>query len=219
MSKVTITTDMIQNANTYIPLVERQELIEQIARECVVKVRMSFVPTGETEKKPLPDRFQENRIATCQFLMGVLAIKYLKQQTDWDKESLKMPANIYDDWAGSHVLRQIEGMRSDKTVQTQAADILQDFRDFRSSLYQEINVLLAHNNDIVWRLLDALNGMTAGEMTDTMKDEAQQDAERTMAEKLQKRRDDLQKAIDDLKGMQDRIAGMMQEAEGKIKNE
>ena len=122
--RINITPEMLEKASDYIPLLERQEMLESIARVCVVKVKMEVKLTGSTETVSMPERYQEHRIMTKMCLMGVLALKYLHVDYDGDDRSLQMPANIYDQWAGSHVLNQIEKLKSDKTVGEKAFRIL-----------------------------------------------------------------------------------------------
>lgn len=154
---IIITPEMLEKASDYIPLLERQEMLESVARVCVVKVKMEVKLTGSTETVSMPERYQEHRIMTKMCLMGVLALKYLHVDYDGDDRSLQMPANIYDQWAGSHVLNQIEKLKSDKTVGEKAFRILKDYRDFCNDLYREIDILLGHQNDVVYRLMDAMN--------------------------------------------------------------
>lgn len=155
--RIIITPEMLEKASDYIPLLERQEMLESIARVCVVKVKMDVKLTGTDEVVSMPERYQEHRIMTKMCLMGVLALKYLHVDYDGEDRSLQMPANIYDYWAGSHVLNQIEKLRSDKTVGDKAFRILKDYRDFCSDLYREIDILLGHQNDVVYRMMDAMN--------------------------------------------------------------
>lgn len=184
---IKITTEDILNAKDYIPAVERQELIESIAPKCIVKVRTSYIPTGATESVPIPDRFQEYGMLTSLFLMGVLAVKYLNKPFEGCEESLQMPANLYDEWAGSHVLSQIEAMRSDKSVHDKACHILQDFYAFRTALYREIETNLGHQNDIVWRLLDAFKGIIAETVTGALQSDSEaKDEELTDEEKVER---------------------------------
>lgn len=185
MSRIIITAEDIQNAKDYIPAVHRQELLESIAPKCIVKVRTSYIPTGETESVPIPDRFQEYGMLTNLFLMGVLAVEYLNKPFDGCEESLQMPANLYDEWAGSHVLSQIEALRSDKAVHDKACYILQDFYAFRTALYREIETNLGHQNDIVWRLLDAFKGFILENVTGALEGQTGgKDEELTDEEKI-----------------------------------
>lgn len=156
-AKMIITTEMLKNASDYIPLMERQMLLEDIARVCIAKVKMDVILTGDKEATSMPERYQENRVMTKMCLMGVLALKYLHVDYDGEDRNIQMPANIYDMWAGSHVVNQIEKLRSDKEVGDKAYRVLKGYRDFCADLYREIEILLGHQNDVVYRLMDAMN--------------------------------------------------------------
>lgn len=209
--RIIITPEMLEKASDYIPLLERQEMLETIARLCVVKVKMEVKLTGSAETVSMPERYQEHRIMTKMYLMGVLALKYLNVDYDGDDRSLQMPANIYDQWAGSHVLNQIEKLKSDKTVGEKAFRILKDYRDFCNDLYREIDILLGHQNDVVYRMMDAMNAsirqttmetLTDGNtQTKTPEDMTKEEREQ-LAEDTLKRIDD---GMEQLKAMKERI--------------
>ena len=220
---IKITIEDILNANDYIHAVERQELIESIAPKCIVKVRTSYIPTGATESVPIPDRFQEYGMLTSLYLMGVLAVKYLNRPFEGSDESLQMPANIYDEWAGSHVLSQIEAMRSDKTVHDKACHILQDFYAFRTALYREIETNLGHQNDIVWRLLDAFKGIIAETVTGALQSDSEaKDEDLTDEQKAERIAEANQKLDESIERLQNlkaevnrRIEALKEETKGE----
>lgn len=189
MEKIIITPEMLREANDTIPLMERQELLENIAADCISRVRMTFIPTGETEEQPMPERYQEYRVNTALYLMGVLAVKYLKQSFGGEGESLKMPLNQYDNWNASHVLSQIENFKADKDLRDKAFNLLTDYREFRNALYREIETVLGHHNDVVWRLVDAVNLMTKQAVNTALETQTEQTgkAEETSEEHEQKR--------------------------------
>lgn len=209
---IIITPEMLEKASDYIPLLERQEMLENIARVCVVKVKMEVRLTGSTETVSMPERYQEHRIMTKMCLMGVLALKYLHVDYDGDDRSLQMPANIYDQWAGSHVLNQIEKLKSDKTVGEKAFRILRDYRDFCNDLYREIDILLGHQNDMVYRMMDAMNASIRQTAIEALTDgnaPAKRSENMTKEEREQLVKDTM-KRIDDgmeqLRTMKERIA-------------
>lgn len=208
---IIITPETLENASDYIPLLERQEMLETIARLCVVKVKMEVKLTGSAETVNMPERYQEHRIMTKMYLMGVLALKYLHVNYDGDDRSLQMPANIYDQWAGSHVLNQIEKLKSDKTVGEKAFRILKDYRDFCNDLYREIDILIGHQNDVVYRMMDAMNASIRQTTMETLTDgnaQTKRPEDMTKEEREQLAEDTL-KRIDDgmeqLKAMKERI--------------
>ena len=210
--RINITPEMLEKASDYIPLLERQEMLESIARVCVVKVKMEVKLTGSTETVSMPERYQEHRIMTKMCLMGVLALKYLHVDYDGDDRSLQMPANIYDQWAGSHVLNQIEKLKSDKTVGEKAFRILKDYRDFCNDLYREIDILLGHQNDVVYRLMDAMNAsicqtameaLTDGNVPAKRPENMTKEEREQLVEDTMKRIDD---GMEQLRTMKERIA-------------
>lgn len=210
--RIIITPEMLEKASDYIPLLERQEMLESIARVCVVKVKMEVKLTGSTETVSMPERYQEHRIMTKMCLMGVLALKYLHVDYDGDDRSLQMPANIYDQWAGSHVLNQIEKLKSDKTVGEKAFRILKDYRDFCNDLYREIDILLGHQNDVVYRLMDAMNAsirqtaleaLTDGNAPAKRPENMTKEEREQLVEDTMKRIDD---GMEQLRTMKERIA-------------
>lgn len=222
MEKITITKEILGNACDALPILEREELLEQIAQDCIVKVNMSYIPTGETEPRPMPDRYQEYRVRTSLYLMGVLAVKYLHMPFDGSDESLIMPATVYDQWNASHVLSQIEALKADAEAREKAFNLLADYRDFRNALYREIETLLAHHNDIVWRFMDVFTS-TINEAVAKAADDAAQDAigsDLTDEEREAKRQEAvnaLTDAMDRLRTMKEGIEAAkqaMQEANG-----
>jgi hypothetical protein len=151
MEKITITTEMLERANDYVSLMEKQEICEKIAPKCIAKVMMVFVPDGSEERIAVPDRWQEARHMTAMYQMGIFAKLYLNASFDGDSD-LQMAANEYDKWAGSHVFNQLERLKGDKDLKDKVFNILYDYKEFQWALRREIETLLSHNNDVVARL-------------------------------------------------------------------
>lgn len=162
-SKIIITKEIIEKANDYTPLQLKVEMVERIAQECVARVVMTKVGKNG-EQEPLPDRCQEQPLFTNLYLMGVLASKYLFIPYDGEYDAkednpyygLMMPLNIYDQFAASHVINQLEKLKGDKECRDKVFNILYDYGQFRRMLYDEIHRIVEHRNDVVWRMLAAL---------------------------------------------------------------
>ena len=160
---VNITTDIIENACDYIPLMEKQNMAEIIGQKCIARVKMTM-RGSDGLTKTLPDRFQETQLLTNLYLMGILAKCYLHISYDGDKDTkednpyygLQMPLNIYDRFAGSHVINQLEQLKSDKACKDKVYNILYDYRKFQRMISAEIEMAVDHQNDVVWRLLDVV---------------------------------------------------------------
>lgn len=162
-SKIIITKEIIEKASDYMPLQLKVEMVERIAQECVARVVMTKVGKNG-EQEPLPDRCQEQQLLTNLYLMGVLASKYLfiPYEGEYDAKEdnpyygLMMPLNIYDRFAASHVINQLEKLKGDKDCRDKVFNILYDYGQFRRMLYDEIHRIVEHRNDVVWRLTEAL---------------------------------------------------------------
>lgn len=230
-NKIVITPEIVKNATDYIPLMKKQEMAETIAQKCIVKVLMKYTEKGDgTDSVPMPDRYQEYHMYTNLYLMGVLAQEYLhipyegdgtgKELIDY--ENLKMPANVYDQWGASHVLNQLEQMKTDRELREKVFDLLNDYKDFRWMLAHEIDILLGHNNDVVTRMMQALGAsikeMAADsmqELGETLQGEQPQEAEpekKVSAEDIAKAASELER----LKQLRERMEQVEKELHDKI---
>ena len=142
-------------------------------------------------------------------LMGVLALKYLQMEYDGSDQELQMPANLYDHWASSHIINQIEKMRSDKTVGEKAYRLLRDYREFCSDLYREIETLLGHHNDVVYRLMDAMNASVKRSIYENLAGNAEPPAqpltEEQRREYIEKTSQQLDASIEQMMGLKDQL--------------
>lgn len=230
-NKIVITPEIVKNATDYIPLMKKQEMAETIAQKCIVKVLMKYTEKGDgTDSVPMPDRYQEYHMYTNLYLMGVLAHEYLHIPYEGegtgkeiiDYENLKMPANVYDQWGASHVLNQLEQMKTDREMREKVFDLLNDYKDFRWMLAHEIDILLGHNNDVVTRMMQALGAsikeMTADsmqELGEALQNEQPQEAEpekKVSAEDIAKAASELER----LKQLRERMEQVEKELHDKI---
>lgn len=230
-NKIVITPEIVKNATDYIPLMKKQEMAEKIAQKCIVKVLMKYTEKGDgTDSVPMPDRYQEYHMYTNLYLMGVLAHEYLHIPYEGDGtgkeiidyENLKMPANVYDQWGASHVLNQLEQMKTDRELREKVFDLLNDYKDFRWMLAHEIDILLGHNNDVVTRMMQALGAsikeMAADsmqELCETLQGEQPQEAEpekKVSEEDIAKAASELER----LKQLRERMEQVEKELHDKI---
>lgn len=230
-NKIVITPEIVKNATDYIPLMKKQEMAEAIAQQCIVKVLMKYTEKGDgTDSVPMPDRYQEYHMYTNLYLMGVLAREYLhipyegdgsgEEHTGYD--NLKMPANVYDQWGASHVMNQLEQMKTDREMREKVFDLLNDYKDFRWMLAHEIDILLGHDNDVVTRMMQALGAsikeMAADsmqELGETLQGEQPQEAEpekKVSEEDIAKAASELER----LKQLRERMEQVEKELHDKI---
>lgn len=230
-NKIVITPEIVKNATDYIPLMKKQEMAETIAQKCIVKVLMKYTEKGDgTDSVPMPDRYQEYHMYTNLYLMGVLAKEYLhipyegdgsgKEHTGYD--NLKMPVNVYDQWGASHVLNQLEQMKTDREMREKVFDLLNDYKDFRWMLAHEIDILLGHDNDVVTRMMQALGASIKEMAADSMQElgEALQNEQSQEAEPEKKvSEEDIAKAaseLERLKQLRERMEQVEKELHDKI---
>ena len=164
------------------------------------------------------------------YLMGVLAHEYLHIPYEGDGtgkeiidyENLKMPANVYDQWGASHVLNQLEQMKTDRELREKVFDLLNDYKDFRWMLAHEIDILLGHNNDVVTRMMQALGASIKEMAADSMQElgESLQGEQPQEAEPEKKvSEEDIAKAaseLERLKQLRERMEQVEKELHDKI---
>lgn len=223
-SKIIITQEIVANASDYMPLQLKIEIAERIAQDCIARVAMTRITKGGF-REALPDRCQERQLNTNLYLMGVLASWYLHIPYDGEHDTtddnpyygLMMPANTYDLFAGSHIINQLEKLKGDKECRDKVFNILCDYRQFQRILYDEIRCIVEHRNDVVWRLLEALEKdvetAIANGMADALGEQSQQEDSASAIESAsQKLRDFLEK-----KEKLDELAALFSERLEKLK--
>lgn len=153
---VEITAEMIEKAETYIPLLEKAKLAEDIAQKCVKAVAISYTPASGGKEIQMPPGAQEIPFLTSLCLMGALVSKYLKQGEDWS-DDVQMPLNVYDEWAGSHMMNQLERLKGNKAVANRVYDLLYDYKDLRWMVRQAVETRVNQGSDVVSRLHQMLS--------------------------------------------------------------
>lgn len=130
-----VTKDMMERAQTYMPLQTKKELAEAIARGCVrpmkrIKwngVHVEDLPELAEDPSALPDLVEEDLALKMCMLQNVLLSWYFDVEMDEEKVSFEQ----YDYYSGGHLLNQIERFKSDKDLKNKAFDLTEDFREFR----------------------------------------------------------------------------------------
>lgn len=191
---VIITEEMIQNADDYLSLAQKEGMAKYFAIACVEEMESQG-------KGSLPPLLRERFGLKQQYLMGVLAQLYLHQ--DFDKQKVSyigdkktdgvldacMSEESYDEWAQSHVFSQINRIirRKDSEVADKAYELMNDFKTFSMMLNDSIQALIKQQNDPVNRMVKALTMSITPENTKALL--AQLDELNDMAEQMQKEKD------------------------------
>lgn len=165
---ITITEEELLKANTYMSIAAKESLTRYAAELCVEPVEIA-TSSGEA----VPPRYRENRRLRQQFLYGILARYYLQrsfkeQEIEYTnpKTGAKaltavrqlMDTEDYDEWAGSHVINQIERFKRGHSQEAANAafDLLYDFKALEMMFLGAIRDELEKQNDFLPRVSDLL---------------------------------------------------------------
>lgn len=163
MAVITITEADLAKASTYIPIESKDRIARIVAAFCVE-------PADGENGAPV---YRENRKLRQMFLMGILAEMYLHrdyriqrvklgESGEEQDVRLLMQLSEYDDWAGSHVVNQLERLKKDKTkkVSNTVYDLLYDYKAFEGMIFGAIRDELEARNDALHRAAAALCEIT-----------------------------------------------------------
>lgn len=173
MAEIMLTAEDIEKAESYIPIEKKKAMAELMTTFCVEE----YADPNDGRVVKLPPQYRENRMSRQMFLMGVLAEMYLKKEYRYQKihymagdevvekeVPLFMDADDYNDWAGSHVLNQLERMKKRRdALADKVYDLMGDFKLFENMLLGAIRDEVSARNDPASRLsaVLAMNGSEA----------------------------------------------------------
>lgn len=147
-NKILIVSDsMLINSRTYIPLEEKMQYAKQIAEACVEDADVAEQNKIGEKLLPLPNLKVENMAMKKMLMLQVLLGAYLHI------EIKEMTIKKYDEYAGCHILNQIERYRSNNTFRDIAYDLISDYREFEKIVATEIYNIKATANDPMARAI------------------------------------------------------------------
>lgn len=164
MAEIKITEKMVLEAKSYMPIASKEAMARLMAGFCIEHV----ANPKSTDTQPLPGMNRENRQMKQQFVMGVLAKFYLGQEIEEQlvkageneprKLAFCMDMASYDEWAGSHVINQLERLKKSKTpgVANKVFDLMYDLKGFENMLFGSIREGIELYNDPCARLSEML---------------------------------------------------------------
>lgn len=159
-NKFEVTKEIMEKAQTYIPLAMKEVLACDIAYACI-KPAYKIHPHDEedqfTGEYGLAPVYCESPSMKARFLMSVLLNFYLKARSD--DQSLLCDVDEYDGWAGAHVLNQIERYKAGE-YREKAFDILSDYRETERYINSAIYSVLRNLNDPAIRIMSAISAIT-----------------------------------------------------------
>lgn len=155
-----ITEEMIQEANTYVPLMDKVAFVEYAAERCFDRLQVSM--KDDVLDLPMAPMYKENTQLKSRYLMGALLVLYLRQEYETvEGDMWLVAADDYDRWAGGHPLNQLERMKATApALRDKIFELLADYRDLENRLSAEIRSLLQVMNDPVVRILGTMQAQT-----------------------------------------------------------
>lgn len=169
--KFTITENLVRNANDYIPLERKVAMAKAIAPKCIEKSKTAEQNQKGLEFLALPTLWVDDLETKNLYTMVVLLTEYLKIKVPDD-----FTDEIYDEYASTHILNQLERFKSNLTLKDKVFDLLNDFRDFKKILDTEIFNEKEVRNDPVARLSAAISIISNSENIKKMQEELEKSA-------------------------------------------
>ena len=141
-----ITEEMIKNAKSYIPILEKKEISKEIAVHSIIKLtKGNDVLT--------PDLVSEDTAMKEMLLLQIFLRYYLGIKLD-----TKANANdIYDEYMQDNVYNQLQRFKSNTEIRDKCYDILDDFKVLRKMVSTDINNLKSVVNDSLDRFLKSFS--------------------------------------------------------------
>ena len=158
---ITLTKEIVEKANDYIPIERKHVWCRNVAAACVAKVTVTG-NGADDNAFALPDRWEENTMARQMAMASALAQNYLGIYS----EEEVLQAKDYDEIMGSHLINQLERMKSDRDVRDKVFNILYDYNELKKMLNTDIYSRLGHLNDTLSRALAALQMVRPDSMQD-----------------------------------------------------
>ena len=153
-----ITKDDLKDAVTYMPLRTKIALSKDIAALC-----LEDLDTDEQNKVgesiiALPHLKGENLALKNILLLNTLLGFYLDKDLPMKENNGEEidPYDLFDFYAGGHLLNQIERFKADPDVKDIVFDLLSDYKDLKKIVDTEIYNQKSNVNDIVPRMAAAV---------------------------------------------------------------
>ena len=150
MEKYVVTAEAVTKANDYLPLAKKNEFVDYCAQKCFARVS---IHAGEAAGDEFPPMYVENSDAKSRYLMGALCLLYLPIGAEFADEDdpYLITEEQYDALAASHVMNQLERLKSNAALRDKVFDILADYKDLEKRLNTAVYGFMSVMNDPVAR--------------------------------------------------------------------
>jgi len=172
------------------PLQSKRELANEVARASIRPMKqvrwngIHIIPDedydADRDPTALPDLMEEDVAMKNALLLNILLGYYLDIEIDLEKDA----DEIYDYYAGGHLLNQIERFKSDRELKNIAFDLMDDFREFKKMVDTIIFNQKQNANDPLKRFDAMLTVFSTPENIKAMVDRLQKDSDE-MVSKVQ----------------------------------
>jgi len=149
---ITLTKEIIEKANDYIPLQRKHIWCRNVASVAIQNVTINGGDKSESAFAT-PDRYEENTMARQMALASALSVNYLKLYP----EETVLQEKDYDEVLSSHLINQLERLKGDRDIRDKVFNILYDYGELKKMLNTEIYSRLGHYNDGLGRTFVALS--------------------------------------------------------------
>ena len=160
-----ITEDMMRKAESYLSLSAKEAIVQTVLPGCVKRIfdydyEKAAYQTKEDDLPTTMPMYGEDTAFKSRVVLGTVLHFYLGIDIG---ENLSIEPDVYDLYAGSHVMNQIERFKANPELKSKAFDMLADIRDFEKRLNCAVYSLLQLKNDVGGRVLNALGVMMSQE--------------------------------------------------------
>lgn len=159
-----VTEEMIECAETYLPVLEKERIAEHIAQGSID--RLNVRAQGDGVDLSMPDMYKESGQRKARYMLGALLRYYIKLPvTAVEGEDFMLSADDYDKAAGAHVFNQIERMKHSRkdSVRNRAFNLTADYRELEKQVNKEIYSMLTVMNDPATRIMTAMQSLSSPE--------------------------------------------------------
>lgn len=197
MAYFKVTKEMLKNAITYMPLSVKKDVSKQIAELCLVDIDTDKQNKIGESLISLPHLKGEDLALKSIFMLNTLIGFYLDQdmpETDENGEEFDA-FERYDEYAGGHLLNQIERFKSDPEVKDIVFDLMSDYKEFKKMVDTELYNMKANANDPIPRFSATVAVLGAPETMATIIEEIKKVGE-GRSEEMQKLKEQMAERIE-----------------------
>lgn len=160
-----ITEDMMRKAESYLSLSAKEAIVQTVLPGCVKRIfdydyEKDAYQTKEDDLPTTMPMYGEDTAFKSRVVLGTVLHFYLGIDIG---ENLSIEPDVYDLYAGSHIMNQIERFKANPELKSKSFDMLADIRDFEKRLNCAVYSLLQLKNDVGGRVLNALGVMMSQE--------------------------------------------------------